>query len=175
LLILGVLRFKQPAHGYSIRRELETWRAEQWANIAYGSIYHALGKMAEEGLIEAVDTEQAGKRPARTTYRITSDGEEEFQRLLREYWWELKPLIDPFQVALTFMNELPRDELLAAMRHRQTRVQAFLAGFSFAIKSWNEYVPRHIEENLRLISARYAAEVPWAEEMIGKVERGELP
>ena len=28
LLILDVLQFKSPAHGYEIRRELETWHAE---------------------------------------------------------------------------------------------------------------------------------------------------
>jgi len=30
LLILGVLQFESPAHGYEIRRELETWHTEQW-------------------------------------------------------------------------------------------------------------------------------------------------
>ncbi len=28
LLILGALRFMQPAYGYSIHRELESWHAE---------------------------------------------------------------------------------------------------------------------------------------------------
>jgi DNA-binding PadR family transcriptional regulator len=56
LLILGVLLIKQPIHGYHMRRELETWSADKWANIAYGSIYSALNKMAEEGLVEVVST-----------------------------------------------------------------------------------------------------------------------
>src|SRR5438034_5719314 len=111
LLILGVLHFKQPTHGYDVHRELESWQAERWANIAYGSIYFALNKMAEEGMVEVVDAGQAGKGPARTTYAVTPAGEVEFQRLLREYWWEPKTVIDPFQVALAFIHELPRDEL----------------------------------------------------------------
>ena len=60
LLILGALRFMQPAHGYSIRRELESWHAEDWANIAYGSIYFALNKMADEELL-AVSEDQSGR------------------------------------------------------------------------------------------------------------------
>jgi len=52
VLTLGVLN-SEPMHGYQVRQALETWHAEQWANIAYGSIYSALGKMAEEGLVEA--------------------------------------------------------------------------------------------------------------------------
>src|SRR5437773_11825636 len=94
LLILGVLRCKQPIHGYDVRRELESWQAERWANIAYGSIYFALNKMAEEGLVEVVDPEQAGKGPARTTYAVTPAGEAEFQRLRREDWWEARTIID---------------------------------------------------------------------------------
>jgi len=38
LLILGALRFTQPDYGSSLRRKLERWHAESWANIAYASI-----------------------------------------------------------------------------------------------------------------------------------------
>jgi DNA-binding PadR family transcriptional regulator len=176
ILILGVLQFKAPAHGYEIRRELESWRAEQWAHIAYGSIYFALSKMAEEGLVEAVSTDQIGKRPARTLYTITETGKQEFDRLLRDYWWDPKPLIDPFQVALTFMNSIPREELLLALHARADRIRAFLKMVEmrsmrvFAIEK-----PRYIQENFRLAVMHEEVELRWIEEMIGKVERGEMP
>ena len=179
LLILGALRWMQPAHGYSIRRELESWRAEEWANVAYGSIYFALNKMAGEGLIAVSDTgqDQVGKRPARTTYVITGAGEIEFQRLLREYWWEYKPLIDPFMVAVSLMDQLPRDELIAALRHHAAQarlaIESLLATTSAPAE--NDYKPRHVIEILRLGAARIEAEVRWAEEAIAKVERGDLP
>ncbi len=176
LLILGVLQFKSPAHGYEIRRELESWHAEHWAHIAYGSIYFALNKMADEGLVAAVRTDQVGKRPARTLYTITDVGKEEFQRLLRDYWWDRKPFIDPFQVALTFMNQLPREELLLALRYRADRIRAFLNAFQLRTAHiYSPDTPRHILENFRLAIAHEEAELRWTEEAIGKVERGELP
>ncbi len=177
LLILGVLQFKSPAHGYEIRRELESWHAEQWAHIAYGSIYFALNKMAEEGLVEAVSTDQVGKRPARTRYTLTDDGRGEFQRLLRDYWWDRKPFIDPFQVALTFMNRMPREELLVALRYRRDRLRAFITAIQSegAHQMMSPEIPRHIIENLRLNMAHEEVELHWIEEAIGKVERGELP
>jgi len=174
LLILGVLQFKSPAHGYEIRRELETWHAEQWAHIAYGSIYFALKKMADESLVEAVSTDQIGKRPARTLYTITDDGNAEFQRLLRDYWWDRKPFIDPFQVALTFMNKMPREELLLALRYRADRIRAFL-NVRMGQHIFSPDTPRHIRENFRLATAHEEAELRWIEEAIEKVERGELP
>lgn len=174
LLILGVLRIKQPTHGYDIRRELETWSAERWANIAYGSIYHALKKMAKEGLLETVDTKSTGRGPSRTTYAVTDTGEKEFQRLLREFWWETKPAIDPFQTALTFMNELPHDELLAALHRRTDLLRSDLKMFEWAAGVPRES-PRHVAENMRLAAAQTHANLRWTEEVIHKVERGELP
>lgn len=177
LLILGVLRQHPPLHGYDVRRELETWRAEEWANVAYGSIYFALNKMAAEGLVEAVGTDQVGKRPARTLYTIAERGEREFQRLVREHWWERKKVVDPFQVALTFMADLPRDELLAALRARANGLRAALEALEYSgrLKGSLPEVPRHIFENFRLSTAHIEVELRWTEEAIGKVERGELP
>jgi ABC-type Na+ transport system ATPase subunit NatA len=108
LFILGVIRFSEPVHGYDIKRELESWHVEEWAHVAYGSIYHALKTLAKDGLIEPVDTGQVGRRPARTTYRITVAGEREYQRLLRDHWWSVQVPKDPFMAALSFMPDLPK-------------------------------------------------------------------
>lgn len=178
LLILGVLRIKQPTHGYDIRRELESWRVDQWTNLAYGSIYHALSRMTKEGLVEPASDDRSEKqRPARIVYSITERGEQEFQRLLREYWWEPKPIVDPFQVAVTFMNAVPADELVAALRARRDLLNAELKILEQAtkLKMSPPDTPRHISENMRLAAARVEAERRWVEEAIEKVERGELP
>jgi len=177
LLILGVLLRRPPIHGYDVRRELEMWGAEQWANIAYGSIYSALNKMAEEGLVEAVSTGENSKHVARTEYAITEKGRQEYELLLRSFWWEFKPAIDPFQVALTFMDSLPRDELLAALRHRAGMLRTIIESSEFVNRNKlsNPQTPRHIAENIRLGFAHAETELHWIEEVIGKVERGELP
>src|SRR5690606_27409964 len=49
LMILGLVKWMQPVHGYDVRRELESWRVDEWTNIAPGSIYHGLRRLAEEG------------------------------------------------------------------------------------------------------------------------------
>lgn len=176
LLILGVLVRKQPIHGYDVRRELELWGADRWANVAYGSIYSALNKMAEDGLVEPVsDRPQA--RTARTEYILTERGRSEFGRMLREYWWEWKPFIDPFQIALTFMDNLSHDELLAALRHRADLLRLSLSSVDFmaAGKLSSPDTPPHTAENISLMTAHIRAELEWIEQAIPKVERGELP
>lgn len=177
LLILGALRFMQPTHGYNIRRELESWRAEEWANITYGSIYFALNKMAQEGWVAVSEIDQVGKRPARTTYVLTDRGEIEFQRLLREYWAHYRPITDPLMIASSFMDQLPRDELIAALRRHASlaRLTAESLRASATPAGVHDYKPRHVRMLLRLAIARIEAELIWSEEVIAMIERGELP
>ena len=119
LLILGALQRIQPAHGYQVRQELERWEADQWANVAYGSIYHALNTMTQEGLLKMhIETERKGGS-TKKMYVLTPDGEKEYRHLLSEYWWEPKVTYDPFHVALMFAADLPRKEYVEALEMRK--------------------------------------------------------
>jgi hypothetical protein len=84
---------------------------------------------------------------------------------LREYWWEIKPVIDPFQVALSLMNHLPRDELLAALRYRAVEVHSAAEARKLAMQTpWMDVKPRHVAELFRLAAAQAEAELRWIEE-----------
>jgi DNA-binding PadR family transcriptional regulator len=168
----------KPRHGYEVRAELELWSAHWWANVAYGSIYFALRKMAAEGLLEVDSPGEPGGRgrAGRTVYAVTDHGRAEFERLLRGLWLDHRPGTDPFKVALTFMDRLPRDELLAALQHRQARLRGDVEGLdALTTLKRRGGAPRHVDEVLRLGAAQSRAELDWLTDVIAKVERGELP
>ena len=75
------------------------------------------------------------------------------------------------------MYSLPRDELLAALRHRAGMLRTIIESSEFVNRNKlsNPQTPRHIAENIRLGFAHAETELHWIEEVIGKVERGELP
>jgi DNA-binding PadR family transcriptional regulator len=174
LLVLGVVRIFQPVHGYDVRRELLSWRVDQWANVAPGSIYNALKSMTRDALLEVVGTDQVGGRPERTTYRLTNEGENEFQALLREALWRVRQPVDPLMPALCFMPVLKREELIAALKNRIPQIRGQLEHVDFAIAQLpNPGTPEHVKELYRLSAARVAAEVPWAEALIQRLEQGE--
>src|SRR6476646_9117395 len=105
----------QPVHGYEVRRELLTWRLEELANVKPGSIYSAIRTLEKDGCM-AVDAQESGdRRPERTTYVLTGEGEKEFQLLLRQYWWTVTEAPEPLVPALCLMLFLPREELVAAL------------------------------------------------------------
>jgi DNA-binding PadR family transcriptional regulator len=176
MLILGVVRWFQPVHGYDVRRELLSWHADEWANVAPGSVYHALKKLAEEGLLRAVATEQVGARPARTTYEITPKGEAEFQDLLRRHWWDYRPPVDPFVTAFTFLPALPRQEGVTALRHRASTLR--LAADGLAARRTTdldfEHAP-HVAELFTLEVDRMRLTADWCERVATQLEKGGLP
>jgi DNA-binding PadR family transcriptional regulator len=174
MMILGLVRWMQPVHGYDVRRELLSWEADQWASVAPGSIYHALKKLAEEGLLDEVATEQVGARPARTTYKTTPKGDQEFQELLRKYWWEYAQPLDSFQAAAAFIPALPRDEAVAALRNRARMLRANADRLRAAVESdWMQTAkPTHVGWMLERSVVLMEAEIPWCDRIATEIESG---
>lgn len=173
-MILGLVKWMQPVHGYDVRRELESWQVDEWASIAPGSIYHALRKLAEEGLLEEVATEQVGARPARTTYRVTAKGDAEFEELLRRYWWSYSQPIDPFLAGFSFLPALPRGEAAAALRNRARLLRGVADTHRFALESeWmRDAKPAHVGWMFELLVARAEVEIAWCERIATRIEAG---
>jgi DNA-binding PadR family transcriptional regulator len=175
MMILGIVRIFQPVHGYDVHRELESWRAEHWASVAPGSIYHALKKLAGEGLLAEVATEQVGARPARTTYEITPKGEAEFQGLLRRYWWEYTMPVDPFMAAFAFLPALPPREAVAALRSRAAGLRLYVESTRARLDQGGfEADPPHVAELFELTVARSAVEADWCQRVAHLIEEGRL-
>ena len=176
MMILGVVSWLQPVHGYDVRRELLRWRADQWANVHPGSIYHALKRLTQEGMLREVATERVGARPARTTYEVTPKGAEEFETLLRKHWWECENPVDPFQAALAFMPALPAPEISAALRNRAGVLRGSAQLFRAAIDSgWAaDRKPPHVAWQFERTIVLAEAEARWCDRVAALVEEGAL-
>jgi DNA-binding PadR family transcriptional regulator len=173
LLVLGAVRIFQPVHGYDVRRELLSWRVDQWANVAPGSIYNALKTLTKEKFLKVAGTGQIGGRPERTQYSLTADGEKEYQALLRTTWWKVTPPLDELMPALCFMPSLSAEELTAALEHRVSALEGALKHLEFSRKEIvPPETPEHVKELYDRMHAILAAEIPWARTLIGRLGRG---
>jgi DNA-binding PadR family transcriptional regulator len=181
LLVLGVIRLLQPVHGYDVRRELLSWQAEQWANVAPGSVYGALKTMERDGWIEAVETSQKGTRPARTTYRVTDEGEKAFHLLLNATWMHARSENHPLLPAVALMPFADRDTVIGHLEARaleldaeSKRTQAQIKHIQSGTGDPATAVPYHAAEMLRLTLARTEAELTWTRDLIDRLRSGEL-
>ncbi|THV31942.1 PadR family transcriptional regulator [Glycomyces paridis] len=183
LLVLGLVRWLGPVHGYLVRRELDTWRMPGAPEVGAGSIYHALKRLTADGQLEVAATESVDDRPARTTYRITAKGEAEFQRTLREKLWDVAERDDPFATAWAFAQVLTPAENIAILRQRAEvlysrveQVTILLAATTpeFVQGREGEFVPAHARAMLKRQTDLWNTDAEWCEDTANRIESGDL-
>lgn len=176
LLVLGVVRMYGTAHGYQVRRELLTWSADKWANVAPGSIYHALKKMAAENLLEEVPTEEEAQGPDRTVYRLTHEGETEFQLMLTKYLAESDDSAQGsyrLAAAVTFLPALPRARAVSLLRHRLTQLMGQHANARNLLETSEDWgQPEHVFELYKLWLVSVEAQEEWLRDLVVRLEKG---
>ena len=118
LFILGALAKHGPMYGHQLRRDARIDRTEMWSEVQPGSLYSALHRLAAEGLIEALRTEQDGQFPARTVYAITTEGHRELRALRAEALQEIRLQPDPVDLALAMSSDLGEDTLRGYIEDR---------------------------------------------------------
>jgi DNA-binding PadR family transcriptional regulator len=170
LVILGLLRDK-PLHGYELKHIVEQHMGD-WTNIAFGSIYFALGKLAEEGSIEQVAVEQKGRRPSRSVYQITEAGRAEFLRLLREVWSDVEHHYYTIDIGLAFFDALPIAEVKGHLQNRIAHIEGILQHLAVhkAETLARADVPRRATAVFEHSRLHYEAELSWTRSVLAQVE-----
>ena len=175
LIVLAAIQQFQPVHGYFLRRELSTWRIDEWANVQPGSIYNALAGLMKDGYISEHATENEGNRPTRVTYTLTDAGEVELLRALREAMWSVEEFDPkPAMIAASFMYRLAREEALSALEFRITAIEAAISANSFQIRDTQQSssTPDIVREIFELSSARLRGELEWTRGVADRVRAG---
>lgn len=171
LLILGAILERGVAHGYQVRRDLESWRAGLWGNIRQGSIYHGLRSLHADGLVEqeTPDTD----RPAKVEYRVTPAGRAAFDQLLAAAL--SSDGTDPAETiaGIGFMTTLPRARVLALL---QQRVEALGRRRDSVVVEYEQRPDEdwgHHVEAIRLWAHTADSAIAWTRELISRLEAGE--
>jgi DNA-binding PadR family transcriptional regulator len=178
MLVLGVVRGLGRAHGYQVRRELLTWRADAWAHVAPASVYQALRTSTKHGLVEEVGTESGGG-PERTVYRLTPDGESEFFHLVRTAVSDPRDTLDELSAAFGFLHLLPRGEVAQLLDLRVRALWAELVRVDPPVEAGvpgagvpDGVKPAQVGALMQLAAARIRAEVDWALDVAGRIRDG---
>ncbi len=168
LLVLGIVRGYGRAHGYRIGNDLLAWGADEWANVKWGSIYHALHSLTEGGfLLDHNDV------PTRTEYELTERGEHEFMKLLRDAIRRPQPRPDLLGAALALLPSLPRAEAIALLRERLAAQEAARDKAHAQVEALVD--PPHVRELFGLWEHNADSAAEWTRGIIARLEAGAYP
>jgi len=166
LLVLGVVRGYGRAHGYLIGNDLMSWGADVWANVKWGSIYHALKQGVKAGFLREEWTV-----PGRTDYELTEKGEFEFQRLLADAMRKPEPRPDMLAAGLAMLPALTRSQAVSLLEIRLSAVEAIRKEADGQLTGWQE--PPHVRELYRLRVDNAADDIAWTRGLIDRLNAGE--
>ncbi len=171
LFILGTLARTGPLHGHQIRWQAQVDRTELWADVHVGSLYGALKRLANEGLVREVRTERVGNRPERTVYEITPEGRRALSAVRDQALRTLSQPNDPFDLALTQSPDLDEDTLTQVVTHRLNGLRVRLASFEHLVESADPHLNEAERMGVAHVVERTAAEVRWHEELLARVPK----
>jgi DNA-binding PadR family transcriptional regulator len=173
LTVLCLLR-EGPMHPYELQSLIRQRKKDDFLDLKRGSLYHNIERLHRAGLIAAVETTREGRRPERTVYRLTAEGEQELLTWLRELL--ANPARDsiPFVAALSFLGHLRPKDALKQLSGRAGLLEAEIEGLDAALR---ELVPRL--GRLLVLEAEYErsarqAELEWVRSLIDDLRSGKL-
>lgn len=161
-------------HPYQMQRLLHLRHKDEILALKRGSLYHAIRRLAENGLIEVEKTDREGKRPERTTYRITPVGITAFLDALRKIVATPRRESSECMAALSFMIHLDPGEACELLEERDRNLRAEITQIVAVLSDAAAHVARInlIESEYRL--AMLKAERSWVRVLQTEIRDGSL-
>jgi DNA-binding PadR family transcriptional regulator len=184
LTVLCLLR-EGPLHPYEMQRLVTQRRKDRLLDLHRGSLYNTIAQLLRAGLIEEVETSREGRRPERTVYRLTPEGETWVTVWLQEIL--AVPAAEPssFLAAVAFIGRLTPQDAKRALERRAAALEAELAGQGKALE--DQAVASHpvlsaldpAIVRLLLLDADYVrtmrrAELTWVTSVLAELRAGSL-
>lgn len=173
LTVLCLLR-ERPMHPYEMQRLIRQRHKDEFLDLKRGSLYHAIERLQKAGLIEVVETSREGRRPERTTYRLSERGELEVLDWLRELL--AKPVREPsqFLAALSFLPHLTAEDAVDQLHERASRLDLEILALDAVLRKMVPLIGRAVLVEVEYVRAMRQAELEWVRALDVDIRSGRL-
>jgi DNA-binding PadR family transcriptional regulator len=166
---------ERPMHPYEVAQTLRQRAKQETVRLNYGSLYAVVEGLERRGLIRATETVKDGKRPERTIYEMTDDGQREMVDWMTELIGVPIKEYPAFMAGLSFLPALEPDDALAALRIRADVLTVKLAGLKGGMEAAKKAgLPRLFELEVEYEEELLSAERTFVRALIEDIEAGVL-
>ena len=161
-------------HPYEMQRLLRERHKDELLALKRGSLYHAINRLLKLGLIDVVGTARSGRRPERTTYKITRAG----GRALTQ--WILDMISAPpqetseFMAAMSFLVHLTPREAIPKLEDRMRWLEQSTTGLEGAMATLVTRVKRINLIEIEYQCAMRRAELAWIRSLVKELRSGQF-
>ncbi len=125
IAILGLLCRHGRQHGYELRKRIVDQNINDICDVQLGSIYAALKRLAQEGLVEKCGETRSGNRPTRSMFEITELGKKELRTLMADAFLDPQQPERPVDLAVHFSGLLTVDDVRDLLEQRLQALERF--------------------------------------------------
>lgn len=163
ITILGLLS-ERNLYGYEIKKKIVD-KLDDYADIKFGSIYYAIKKAVDNGLVKRVGTEKDSGNPERYIYEILPAGRKHYKKLLKQYF-DKNLLHFDIDIILMFIDSLSKEQKDQFVDERLTLIKEKIDSIRDKISA----VSKNPEEITNLTVLNYLehhlkAELAWLKSM----------
>ena len=179
LTALGVaslaLLTERPMHPYEMYQLLMARSEDRLLKVRPGTLYHAVGRLEEQGLVRVMGTDREGNRPERTTYEISEAGKQALTVRLQEMLAVPVPEYPGFPLAVAEAHNLPADVVVGLLDQRLAALAAQLDTLQGATRKVTEKgVERRYWIDVEYQQSMLRAEIDWIRSFQEDISTGRL-
>lgn len=170
------LLMEAPMHPYEMYQLLIARHEDRLVKVRPGTLYHAVGRLETDGLLEATGTGRDGRRPERTTYKITDAGRAALSQRLAGMLSEAANEYPVFPHAIAEAHNLPAGVVLELLDARLTALEERLDVLSTGREAViAKGVERRYWVDVEYQQAMLRCEIDWIRGFQAELRSGELP
>ncbi|MHA7222133.1 PadR family transcriptional regulator [Arthrobacter sp. RHLT1-20] len=170
------LLVEEPMHPYEMYQLLMTRHEDRLIKVRPGTLYHAVGRLEEQGLVDATGTDREGNRPERTTYEISEAGREALTLRLQDMLANPVNEYPSFPLAVSEAYKLPAGVVVELLDRRLTGLQeqlGFLDAGEALVRA--KGVDRKYWIDIEYQQTMLRTEIVWIRGLQGQLGSGKLP
>lgn len=164
-----------PRHPYEIYQEMLRRSEDRLVKVRPGTLYHAINRLAEAGLVVEYATGRDGNRPERTTYAITEPGREAALAALKEMLRRRAEEYPEFPLAVAELSMLTPAEAAEHLAVRAGALRADLAALSAVEPALRaKALPEVLWIEHSWLVTTLGADLEWTERLVARLRSGDL-
>lgn len=172
---LGLL-VERDMHPYEMYQLLMHRHEDRLLKVRPGTLYHAVGRLAEAELVEATGTARDGNRPERTTYAILPAGRSRLAEGVRSLLAQPAPEYPRFPQALAEAHNLPGEQVVELLELRTSALEEELAVLEAGRKlALLREVPGQYWIDVGYQANQLRSELAWIRQLCTEIQDGSLP
>ncbi len=174
ILVLGLVG-ERPMHPYEMVQTTLERKEDRLARFRPGTLYHAVDRLAADGLIEVHEIQREGNRPERTVYTITEAGTEALAEALELILGRHPVEYPELYLALAESHSLPRSRVIELLSARLDAMRTDLDDCVDAleiVRAQGKPEMFFLDGGCRVATLR--AQIEWVEDLLIRLREGTI-